>query len=200
MSQLNRGAVGESYTVPSHNDVCSRSRTMSLDCCPSLTTLQFTVIRCLLNSYFSLAVRVTVEDCRISDAFCSSCLWREWIYNLEEIVLPHLWCTWQLSPLPAVRVYAWVSQSDTSECLTWPYSVQVVVARVFLQHKCVLEEFARSVFKFEHLEVAWLGNEPVACLLLFVVAWAFQHLVETFIACCIIARDHGALEAARARG
>ena len=81
---MNRGAVGESYTVPSHNDVCSRSRTMSLDCCPSLTTLQFTVIRCLLNSYFSLAVSVTVEDCWISDAFFSSCLWRELIYLIKE--------------------------------------------------------------------------------------------------------------------
>ena len=84
MSQLNRGAVGESYTVPSHNDVWSRSRTMSLDCSPSLTTLQFTVIRCLLNSYFSLAVSVTVEDCWISDAFFSSCLWRELICLIKE--------------------------------------------------------------------------------------------------------------------
>ena len=81
---MNRGAVGESYTVPSHNDVCSRSRTMSLDCCPSLTTLQFTVIRCLLNSYFSLAVSVTVADCWISDAFFSSCLWRELIHLIKE--------------------------------------------------------------------------------------------------------------------
>ena len=36
--------------------------------------LQVTVIRSLHNCYFSKAMNITVEDCRISAMFISSCL------------------------------------------------------------------------------------------------------------------------------